>query len=109
MFRRVCRATRGPLQTGQAFSSDASLGGSSPVVKMDTLVTLCKKRGFIYPSAEVYSASSGFFDYGPLGVEMKNNIKQLWWAEMVRGREVSKQIRLLTGEAERASRPFLCT
>ena len=49
---------------------------------------LCKKRGFIFPSAELYNSMSGFFDYGPLGVEMKNNIKQLWWREMVQQREV---------------------
>lgn len=69
------------------------LSGEPPThVKMDTLVNLCKKRGFIFPSAEVYSSMSGFFDYGPLGVEMKNNIKQLWWAEMVRGRQVSSVV-----------------
>lgn len=62
---------------------------------MDTIVNLCKKRGFVYPTAEVYNSLAGFFDYGPLGVEMKNNIKQLWWTEMVRSRQVSHLLLLI--------------
>jgi glycyl-tRNA synthetase len=51
---------------------------------MDKLVSLCKRRGFIYPSSEIYGGLNGFWDYGPLGVELKNNIKQAWWQDMVR-------------------------
>ena len=54
---------------------------------MEDIVNLCKKRGFIFQSSEALSPLSGFFDYGPLGVEMKNNIKKLWWKDMVRRRE----------------------
>ncbi len=53
----------------------------------DTLVSLCKRRGFVFPSSEVYGGIGGFWDYGPLGVEMKNNIKRLWWTAMVQERD----------------------
>ncbi len=51
---------------------------------MEKLVSLCKRRGFIYQSSEIYGGLSSCWDYGPLGVEVKNNIKQLWWKAMVR-------------------------
>ena len=54
---------------------------------MDKIVALCKRRGFIYPSSEIYGGISGFWDYGPLGVELKNNIKREWWKNMVQQRE----------------------
>jgi glycyl-tRNA synthetase len=54
---------------------------------MDKLVTLCKRRGFVFANSEVYSGLSGFWDYGPLGVEMKKNIERFWWDYMVRQRD----------------------
>lgn len=54
---------------------------------MEALVALCKRRGFIFQSSEVYGGLNGFFDYGPLGVELRNNIKQAWWRDMVHRRE----------------------
>lgn len=56
-------------------------------VSMEELVNLCKSRGFVFQSSEIYSSMPGFFDFGPLGVELKNNIKKLWWKEMVQRRE----------------------
>lgn len=50
---------------------------------MDDLVSLCKRRGFIFQSGEIYGGLQGMYDYGPLGVELKNNLKQAWWASMV--------------------------
>jgi len=50
---------------------------------MDDLVALCKRRGFIFPASEIYQGINGFWDYGPLGVELKNNIRDAWWREMV--------------------------
>ena len=50
---------------------------------MDKLTALCKRRGFIYQSSEIYGGIGGFWDYGPLGVELKRNIKDLWWHDMV--------------------------
>ncbi len=57
------------------------------LLTMETLVTLCKRRGFIFPSSEIYGGYAGFFDYGPLGVELKNNIKRAWWQDFVHGRD----------------------
>jgi glycyl-tRNA synthetase len=54
---------------------------------MDKLVSLCKRRGIIFPSSEIYGGINGFWDYGPLGVELKRNIKDAWWADIVRGRD----------------------
>jgi glycyl-tRNA synthetase len=50
---------------------------------MEKLSALCKRRGFIFPSSEIYGGIGGFWDYGPLGVELKNNIKQRWWRDMI--------------------------
>src|SRR6266704_3370962 len=50
---------------------------------MDKLVSLCKRRGFIYPASEIYGGLNGFWDYGPLGVLLKNNIRDWWWRCMV--------------------------
>ncbi|MCR4334635.1 MAG: glycine--tRNA ligase [Patescibacteria group bacterium] len=54
---------------------------------MDKIVSLCKRRGFVYPNAEIYGGFAGFWDYGPYGLAMKNNIKQLWWKMFVTDRE----------------------
>jgi glycyl-tRNA synthetase len=51
---------------------------------MDKLVSLCKRRGFIFQSSEIYGGINGFWDYGPLGVELKRNVKEAWWHDMVR-------------------------
>ncbi|WP_269543127.1 glycine--tRNA ligase [Cerasicoccus fimbriatus] len=54
---------------------------------METLVSLCKRRGFIFQSSDIYGGYQGFFDYGPLGVELRNNIKQTWWQDFVHRRD----------------------
>ncbi len=54
---------------------------------METIVALCKRRGFIFQSSEIYGGLNGFFDYGPLGVELKKNIRDCWWNDMVRRRD----------------------
>lgn len=53
---------------------------------MEKIVSLCKRRGFIYPGSEIYGGLANSWDYGPLGVELKNNIKQLWWKRFVQNR-----------------------
>jgi len=56
----------------------------SPAAKsMDDIVALCKRRGFVYPASEIYGGINGFWDYGPLGVQLKNNIRDSWWRAMV--------------------------
>ena len=54
---------------------------------MEELVALCKRRGFIFQSSEIYGGLQGMYDYGPLGVELKNNLKESWWKEMVFDRD----------------------
>ena len=50
---------------------------------MDKIVALCRRRGFIFGSSEIYGGIGGFWDYGPLGTELKRNIKDAWWNDMV--------------------------
>ncbi len=52
-------------------------------MEMEKLVSLCKRRGFMFQSSEIYGGINGFWDYGPLGVELKRNIKNAWWSDMV--------------------------
>ena len=54
---------------------------------MEKLVSLCKRRGFVFQGSEIYGGIGGFWDYGPLGVELKNNIKRAWWKAIVQERE----------------------
>jgi glycyl-tRNA synthetase len=54
---------------------------------MEKLVSLCKRRGFIYQSSEIYGGIGGFWDYGPLGAELKRNLREAWWRAMTRDRE----------------------
>ena len=56
-------------------------------VSMDNIVALAKRRGFIFQSSEIYGGLNGFFDYGPLGAELKKNIRDCWWNDMVRRRD----------------------
>lgn len=54
---------------------------------MDQIVSLCKRRGFLFQSSEIYGGLNGFWDYGPLGVELKRNVKAAWWRDMVSGHD----------------------
>ncbi len=56
-------------------------------VTMEDIVSLAKRRGFVFQSSEIYGGLAGFYDYGPLGVELNNNIKSLWWQAMVAGHD----------------------
>ena len=58
-----------------------------PAKNIDELIALCKRRGFIFQSSEVYGGTQGLYDYGPLGVELKNNIKNSWWKSVVYERD----------------------
>jgi glycyl-tRNA synthetase len=56
------------------------------VAELETIVSLAKRRGFVYPSSEIYGGINAVWDYGPLGVELKNNVKRAWWRAMVQER-----------------------
>jgi glycyl-tRNA synthetase len=57
----------------------------STTKNMDDIVALCRRRGFIWQSSEIYGGINGFWDYGPLGAELKRNLKNAWWADIVHG------------------------
>jgi glycyl-tRNA synthetase len=58
-----------------------------PVDRIDSVVSLAKRRGFVYPSSEIYGGSRSAWDYGPLGVELKENVRRAWWRSMVQQRD----------------------
>jgi glycyl-tRNA synthetase len=60
---------------------------SKPSSTIDTVVALCKRRGFVFPCGEIYGGTRSAWDYGPLGVELKENIKRQWWRSTVTGRD----------------------
>src|ERR1017187_3406190 len=55
--------------------------------RMEKIVSLCKRRGFIFQSSEIYNGLNGCWDYGPLGVELKRNVKEAWYQAVVRDRD----------------------
>jgi hypothetical protein len=70
-----------PLQDGPSHPPPQS------VPDMEDIVSLCKRRGIIFPSSDIYNGYAGFFDYGPLGAELKKNLKDAWWKHFVTQRE----------------------
>src|SRR5437588_10193670 len=72
---------RNPLMT-QTQEQTVSRG-DTPFVPIEKIVSLCKRRGFVYPNSEIYGGVSGIYDFGPLGVELRNNIRRYWWWSMV--------------------------
>ena len=58
-----------------------------PTNRVDSVVNLSKRRGFVFPSSEIYGGTRSAWDYGPLGVELKENIRRQWWQSVVRGRD----------------------
>ena len=73
--------------TALSVAADPEFDPGPAVVKMDTIVSLAKRRGFIFPSSEIYGGINAVWDYGPLGVELKNNVKRAWWRAMVQERD----------------------
>jgi len=57
------------------------------VPQMEKIVSLAKRRGFVFQSSEIYGGINGFWDYGPLGAELKRNLRDTWWRAMTRDRE----------------------
>jgi len=55
---------------------------------MEKIVSLCKRRGFVFQSSEIYGGINGFWDYGPLGAELKRNVKEQWWRSMTQRQDV---------------------
>jgi len=70
-------------QTSPSESALADTGAPLPAWGMDDLVALCKRRGFVFPASEIYGGINGFWDYGPLGTALKNNLRDRWWHDLV--------------------------
>jgi glycyl-tRNA synthetase len=68
-------------------AADTQPDGATVADRVDTIVSLSKRRGFVYPSSEIYGGTRSAWDYGPLGVELKENIKRQWWKTIVQGRD----------------------
>jgi glycyl-tRNA synthetase len=62
------------------------------MMQMEKLVSLCKRRGYMFQSSEIYGGLNGFWDYGPMGVELKRNVKDAWWRDMVSGHDELTQL-----------------
>ena len=67
----------------QPTTKDNASDANAAPYRMDDLVALCKRRGFIYPASEIYGGVNGFWDYGPLGTTLKNNLRDAWWHDNV--------------------------
>jgi glycyl-tRNA synthetase len=74
---------RPPNETRLRSLGESSSDEGHATMEMDQLVALCKRRGFLFQSSEIYGGLNGFWDYGPLGVELKRNIREAWWRDMV--------------------------
>jgi glycyl-tRNA synthetase len=72
---------------GRRLQQQNNMATQNDPQRMERIVSLCKRRGFIFQSSEIYGGLNGCWDYGPLGVELKNNLKQYWWRVMVRERD----------------------
>ncbi|MGH3916003.1 MAG: glycine--tRNA ligase [Pseudonocardiaceae bacterium] len=87
--------------------------------RIETVVSLCKRRGFVFPNGEIYGGTGSGWDYGPLGVELKENIKRQWWRTMVTGRDdvvgldssiiLPRQVWVASGHVEAFVDPGLLT
>ncbi|CAN5468572.1 glycine--tRNA ligase [soil metagenome] len=87
------------------------------VESLDVIVSLAKRRGFVYPSSEIYGGINAVWDYGPLGVELKNNVKHAWWRAMVQERDdivgldagilMAPQVWVTSGHVESFSDPMV--
>jgi glycyl-tRNA synthetase len=86
MHARMRRMTQ---QAGSETAATPSQGDDvePSVANLETIVSLAKRRGFVYPSSEIYGGINAVWDYGPLGVELKNNVKRAWWRAMVQERD----------------------
>src|SRR3954452_14774807 len=98
--RSIAPARIGPKQSRAALPRSRTSGAlpvttptvdanavAPAVANLETIVSLSKRRGFIFPSSEIYGGINAVWDYGPLGVELKNNVKRAWWRAMVQERD----------------------
>jgi glycyl-tRNA synthetase len=89
VVRQATRLASAAADTKEEKSANAPVPVEDAYEKasMDDIVSLCKRRGIIFPSSEIYNGMAGFYDYGPLGSELKKNVKDAWWQHFVTRRE----------------------
>jgi glycyl-tRNA synthetase len=80
----ACASNQGGI-SGLSEAAQPTVTGSRPVT-MEKIVNLCKRRGIVFPTSDIYGGLGSTFDYGPLGVELKRNVKEAWWREVVQTR-----------------------
>jgi hypothetical protein len=86
--RRVLTRSMAATVDGEGTATEQTIAEiPTKIPDMEEIVSLCKRRGIIFPSSEIYNGYAGFYDYGPLGVELKKNIKDAWWKHFVTQRE----------------------
>jgi glycyl-tRNA synthetase len=83
----AARPAAGPTTRRQPAGDRHPKGATVAVDRIDAIVNLAKRRGFVYPSSEIYGGSRSAWDYGPLGVELKENVRRQWWKSMVQERD----------------------
>ena len=92
VFSTTQEGTEESVTTPDASTTDTAAATSAvtPIdfqFDMDDVIGLCKRRGLIFPSSEIYNGYAGFYDYGPIGVELKRAVKEYWWKTFVTSRE----------------------
>ncbi len=87
LYERCRAVSRNVANTHEKWYSVDGMKPKSEANQMERIVNLAKRRGFVFPSAEIYGGLGGFWDWGPLGVLLKNNIKQEWWKTFVQQRD----------------------
>ncbi len=87
MSRATSRVLSSAATEEVAASAAEEQEAPQKIPDMEEIVSLCKRRGIIFPSSEIYNGYAGFFDYGPLGSELKKNLKDVWWKHFVTQRE----------------------
>ncbi len=85
LVNRTCKDRAAHVQSGLLVRTSKSQEVKFSIMpkSMDQIVSLCKRRGFVFQSSEIYGGLNGFWDYGPLGVELKRNVRAAWWSDMI--------------------------
>jgi hypothetical protein len=87
LVRNLVARSMATVEESTAKASEETNTNTTPLPDMEEIVSLCKRRGIIFPSSEIYNGMAGFYDYGPLGAELKKNVKDAWWSHFVTQRE----------------------
>ena len=79
----------------------------TPTSRLDSVINLCKRRGFVFPAGEIYGGTRSAWDYGPLGVELKENVKKQWWRSVITEREDIVLLGRELAQLRRVARKFV--